>query len=158
MSDDYTIGDVASAANEFRRYNAMIRVSKRRRDQIVADLYAAKTPQTMIAKHLNISQAQVSRILRDHSCVASPVDVIDERDVGEITDAQMLDRLIAFDYTYDRFDDHGDASVDAYTPGTWHELEKAFTSHRITHEQYRRVMAAHREELISAASEQSAAG
>lgn len=157
MSNDYTIRDGPSAAKEFRRHNAVIRVSKRRRDQIVADLYADKTPQKVIAEHLDISQAQVSRILRDHSPVASPTDVIDERDAGEITNEQMLERLISFDYTYDQFGDDGDASVDAYTPGTWHELEKAFTSGRITHEQYSRVMAAHREELIGAADKQSAA-
>lgn len=156
VSNDYTIMDGPSAAKEFRRQNAMIRVSKRRRDQIVADLYAAKTPQKVIAEHLDISQAQVSRILRDHS-PSSPVDIIDERDAGELSDAQMLDRLIAFNYTYDQFDDHGDVSVDAYTPGTWHDLEKAFTSGRISHDQYSLVMAAHREELISAADMQSAA-
>lgn len=148
----FIVSDVPRRAEEFRHYNAVIRVSRRRRNQIVADLYADETPQKTIAEQLRISQAQVSRILRDHS-PASPMDIIDERDAGELTDEQMLDRLIAFDYTYDRFDDGGDVSVDAYTPGTWHELEKAFTAGRITHEQYSRVMAAHREELIEAAAQ-----
>ncbi|MDX5964929.1 hypothetical protein [Rhodococcus opacus] len=55
----------------------------------------------------------------------TPTEVIDRRTAGDITDDEMMDTLLNWDYTFDRVPVSGGISTDAYGPGSWDEVERA---------------------------------
>ncbi|WP_345312451.1 hypothetical protein [Gordonia alkaliphila] len=125
-------------------------VKARRVRAIVTGVTEEGMSQSEVAVLAEISQAQVSRIIKAAGAdmlTPTPNEIIDERDAGEIDDAEMLARLIEIDCTYNQYPDGGNAAVDAFVPGTWNQIESAFHGGRITYEQYRLIVQAHAQEL-----------
>lgn len=146
--------DVRVLRSYFRALAASERLSTRRRTVFIMQLANEGFTQTQIAAGAEVSQAQVSRILRsarDEILHETPSDVIAAREAGEITDEQMVQRLVNMQYTYDTFYDEGDVTADAMVAGTWREVERAYQQDRLTDEEFKAIFNAYRDELIEAA-------
>lgn len=79
-----------------------------------------------------------------------PDDIIASRASGNIDDSQMLELLVAYGYTFDRFPDGGNPLVEAFEPGTWSQVRQAFYDGRLSDYEYRTIFRAHENELRGA--------
>lgn len=74
----------------------------------------------------------------------SALDIIDERDAGEIDTRMMMRKLGNADYTDGHVPDVDGVATDAYVRGSWDDIEYAFQQDRLTFEQYSELFRAHR--------------
>ncbi len=77
-----------------------------------------------IADLLEISATQVHRLAQrvlqqPGELERTPQEVIYQRSAGVITDDEMMDTLVHWDYTYGYVPTEGDQQVDAYAKGSW---------------------------------------
>lgn len=101
----------------------------------------AKTTQDDMAALLGTSQPTISRITAHIQKTPSvlkrgPLEIINQRVVGEIDTSVMMDALISCSYGQVGYDPTGG---DGFIRGDWRQMENALTSGLITDEEYERV-------------------
>ncbi|MDI9940651.1 winged helix-turn-helix domain-containing protein [Rhodococcus sp. IEGM 1351] len=84
-----------------------------------------------IADLLEISATQVHRLAQrvlqqPDELAETPQEVIYQRSAGVITDAEMLDRLVHWNYTFGYVPTEGGQPMDAYAKGSWDDIRRAY--------------------------------
>ncbi|WP_396911746.1 hypothetical protein [Mycolicibacterium sp.] len=74
----------------------------------------------------------------------SVLDIIDERDAGEIDTAAMMRALSALDYTDGYVPEIDGVATDAYERGSWDDIEYAYQQDKLTFEEYSQLFRARR--------------
>lgn len=97
----------------------------------VAEANAANITQRVIHEHIGISQPTIHRMLRtvlENPALLhrTPTEVIDRRIAGQIGDDEMMQVLLGWPFTFGRVPVSGGISADAYEPGSWDEIERAY--------------------------------
>jgi hypothetical protein len=81
----------------------------------------------------------------------TPTEVIDRRTAGGITDDEMMAALLNWGYTFGRVPVSGGISTDAYGPGSWDEVERAYCRGHLTEDELGRLMERNKDALGRAA-------
>lgn len=155
--DDMLLADPTSDDEIRRRFKALAaaeRLARRRRTIFVARLAADGVSAERIAALAHFPVDEIHRILESipyETLHELPSDVVDARLAGEMSDEQILHRLVTMTYTFDQFPDNGDITVGAYIPGTWHQIERAYQRDELTDAEFDAIFDAHRDEIIHAA-------
>jgi hypothetical protein len=94
-----------------------------------------------IADLLEISATQVHRLAQrvlqqPGELERTPQEVIYQRSAGVITDDEMMDTLVHWDYTYGYVPTEGDQQVDAYAKGSWDEVRRAYRRGLLTDDEW----------------------
>lgn len=138
---------------DLRKVGAQRRLAIGRERRVIVAAVLAGRPQTAIAKLLGVSQPHVSRTIaavkrRNDGALRvvpmSVLDVIDERDAGEIDTRTMLKVLNAIDYTDGYVPEIDGVATDAYERGGWDDIEYAYQQDKLTLEEYAELFRAHR--------------
>lgn len=143
-----TITDAA-----LRKVGAQRRLAAHREQRAIVAAALAGRSQTVIARLLGVSQPHVSRTIaavrRQHNgtlriAPESVLDIIDERDAGEIDTATMMRALSALDYTDGCVPEIDGVATDAYERGSWDDIEYAYQQDKLTFEEYSQLFRARR--------------
>lgn len=138
---------------ELRKVGAQRRLAAYRERSVIVAATLAGRPQTAIAELLGVSQPHVSRTIaavkRDNDGVLrvaplSVLDIVDERDAGEIDTATMMETLSAIDYTEGHVPEAHGIALDAYVRGSWDDIELAYQQDKLTYEEYEQLFRARR--------------
>lgn len=136
-----------------RKVGAQRRVAAYRERYVIVAAALAGRPQTAIADLLGVSQPHVSRTLaavkrENHGALRvaplSVLDIVDERDAGEIDTDTMLKMLSELDYTDGYVPEIDGVPTDAYVRGTWDDIEFAYQQDKLTYEEFEQLFRAHR--------------
>lgn len=145
---------------DLRRVGARRRVAAFREQQAIVDAALSGWKQNRIAEFLEVSQPHISRTLASvkrqnggalREVPTSVLELIDERDAGEISDAEMMQALKDVDYTVGYVPDVDGVATDAYVRGSWDDIEFAFQRDRLTFEEYSELFSARRDQQQRAA-------
>ncbi|MDL9935368.1 winged helix-turn-helix domain-containing protein [Gordonia sp. ABSL1-1] len=126
---------------------------------MIVDAALAGLPRTLIARLIGVSEPDVSRTLASdkaahdgnlHPLSLTPLDVIDQRDAGEIDSTLMMERLRKISYTNGHVPMVAGMPTDAYVRGSWDDIEFAFQQDKLTFDEYSALFEAHRQQLKSA--------
>lgn len=137
---------------ELRKVGAQRRLAAYREQSVIVAAALAGRPQTVIAKLLGVSQPHVSRTLaavkRENGgalriAPVSVLDIIDERDAGEIDTDAMLKMLSELDYTEGYVAGINRVPIDAYVRGSWDDIEFAYQQDKLTFEEYEQLFSAY---------------
>ena len=144
------------AAAELDEVAARLRLDKRALLRVVARAHKAGMRQRAIEKRLDVSQATVHRLLRqttDNPAVLepTPAEIIDRRTAGQISTEQMMDQLLNWTFTFGTVPKVDGVATDAYTPGSWDEIERAFYRGQLTEDELGRLMEKNKDALERAA-------
>lgn len=106
---------------------------------------------------VGVSQSTIHRLLRriaDDPDVleVTPTEVIDRRTAGRTTSEEMMRTLLNWPYTFGHVPDSSGTSTDAYVPGSWDEIERAYYRGHLSDDELAQLMARHRDALTRAAS------
>lgn len=110
-----------------------------RQFRLIAKAIEAGASQEAVAEELGISQATVSRVLRQirgsngEILNESAAEVIHRRAAHEISDEQMLDQLLSIQYTSGQYDPSGG---DGYVRGSWDQIHWALAEGLLSDEEY----------------------
>jgi hypothetical protein len=138
---------------ELRKVGAQRRLAAHRELSVIVAATLAGRPQTVIAELLGVSQPHVSRTIaavkRENDGVLrvaplSVLDIVDERDAGEIDTATMMETLSAIDYTEGHVPEMNGVPIDAYVRGSWDDIELAYQQNKLTYKEYERLFRARR--------------
>jgi len=138
---------------ELRKVGAQRRLAAHRELSVIVAATLAGRPQTAIAELLGVSQPHVSRTIaavkRQNDGVLreaplSVLDIVDERDAGEIDTATMVETLSAIDHTEGHVPEMNDVPTDAYVRGSWDDIELAYQQDKLTYEEYEQLFQARR--------------
>ncbi|KMO75691.1 hypothetical protein [Mycolicibacterium chlorophenolicum] len=138
---------------ELRKVGAQRRLAAHRELRVIVAAALAGRPQTTIAELLGVSQPHVSRTIaavkRDNHGVLrvaplTVLDIVDERDAGEIDTATMMETLGAIDYTEGHVPEMNGVPIDAYVRGSWDDIELAYQQDKLTYEEYEQLFRARR--------------
>ncbi|MEE3851336.1 winged helix-turn-helix domain-containing protein [Gordonia sp. LSe1-13] len=130
---------------EMRRIGARRRLNARQERQAIINAAMDGWNQKLIADSLGVSQPHISRTLKAakrenagtlREIPPTALDIIDERDAGEISDEQMMEKLTGLDYTDGHVPEVNGVATDAYVRGSWDDIEFAFQRDRLTFEEY----------------------
>lgn len=144
-----------------RKVGAQRRLAAHRERRAIVAAALAGRPQTVIAALLGVSQPHVSRtvaaVKRENNgalrvAPLSVLDIVDERDAGEIDTETMIGRLSAIDYTDGHVPDMNGVPTDAYVRGSWDDIELAYQQDKLTYEEYEQLFRAHRARKRGAAA------
>ena len=147
---------------EMRRIGARRRLTARQERQAIISAAMNGWNQKLIADSLDVSQPHISRTLKAvrlensgtlREIPATALDIIDERDAGEISGEQMMQKLKELDYIDGGVPEVNGVVTDAYVRGSWDDIEFAFQRDRLTFEEYSELLAAHRDRQRSAAAD-----
>ncbi|WP_454793821.1 helix-turn-helix domain-containing protein [Mycolicibacterium lutetiense] len=128
-----------------RKVGAQRRLAAYRERSVIVAAALAGRPQTAIADLLGVSQPHVSRTLaavkrENHGALRvaplSVLDIVDERDAGEIDTDTMLKMLGELDYTEGYVPEIAGVPTDAYVRGTWDDIEFAYQQDKLTYEEF----------------------
>ncbi len=81
----------------------------------------------------------------------TPTEVVDRRTASEISDTEMMQVLLDWNCTFGRVPVSGGISADAYEPGSWDEIERAYCRGLLTDEEIGRLMERNKDALQRAA-------
>lgn len=138
---------------ELRKVGAQRRLAAHRELRVIVAATLAGRPQTAIAELLGVSQPHVSRTLaavkRENDGLLrvaplSALDIVDERDAGEIDTETMMEMLSATDYTEGHVPEMNGVPIDAYVRGSWDDIELAYQQDKLTYEEYEQLFRARR--------------
>lgn len=138
---------------ELRKVGAQRRLAAHRELSVIVAATLAGRPQTAIAQLLGVSQPHVSRTIaavkRDNHGVLrvaplSVLDIVDERDAGEIDTVTMMETLSAIDHTEGQVPEMNGVPTDAYVRGSWDDIELAYQQDKLTYEEYEQLFRARR--------------
>jgi len=138
---------------ELRKVGAQRRLAIVRERRLIAAAALDGRSQTMIAKLLGVSQPHVSRTIagikrrNDGALRVAPktaLDIVDERDAGEIDTPTMMKALSSIDYTEGYVPEIDGVATDAYERGSWDDIEYAYQQDKLTFEEYSELFRAHR--------------
>mgnify|MGYP002759374760 CR=1 FL=1 len=147
---------------ELRRIGARRRLAVRQERQAIINATLGGLNQKLIADSLDVSQPHISRTLKAakrenagtlREIPPTALDIIDERDAGDISDEQMMQTLKELDYTDGHVPEVNGVATDAYVRGSWDDIEFAFQRDRLTFEEYSELFAARRDRQRNAASD-----
>lgn len=147
---------------ELRRVGAQKRMADLRERQKIVEAAIAGANQKLIADSLEVSQPHISRLLAAvkrqnagtlREIPPTALNIIDERDAGEISHEQMMQTLKKLDYTDGHVPEVNGVATDAYVRGSWDDIEFAFQRDRLTFEEYSELLAAHHDQQRNAASD-----
>lgn len=147
---------------ELRRIGARRRLAVRQERQAIINAALGGLNQKLIADSLDVSQPHISRTLKAakrenagtlREIPPTALDIIDERDAGDISDEQMMQTLKELDYTDGHVPEVNGVATDAYVRGSWDDIEFAFQRDRLTFEEYSELFAARRDRQRNAASD-----
>ena len=150
------------AIAELQKVGARRRMAVRQERQAIIEAAMGGLNQKLIADSLGVSQPHISRTLKAakrqnagtlREIPPTALDIIDERDAGDISDEQMMQRLKELDYTDGHVPDVNDVATDAYVRGSWDDIEFAFQRDRLTFEEYSELFAAHRQQQRKVAAD-----
>ncbi|MBC2637659.1 winged helix-turn-helix transcriptional regulator [Rhodococcus wratislaviensis] len=121
----------------------------------VAEANAAHITQRVICEHIGISQPTIHRMLRtvlENPALLdeTPTEVIDRRTAGQITDDDMMQVLLDWNFTFGQVPVSGGISTDAYEPGSWDEIERAYCRGLLTDDEIGRLMERNKDALEQA--------
>jgi hypothetical protein len=144
------------AAAELDQVAARLRLNNRALLRVVARAHKAGMRQRAIEKHLDISQATVHRLLRqttDNPRVLepTPAEIIDQRTAGQISTDQMMEQLLNWTFTFGTVPKADGVATDAYEPGSWDDVERAFYRGQLTEGELARLMDKNKDALEQAA-------
>lgn len=133
------------AAAELDEVAARLRLDNRELLRVVARARQAGMRQRAIEKHLDVSQTTVHRLLRQTSenpraLDPTPAEIIDRRTAGQISTEQMMEQLLHWTFTFGTVPTLGGVSTDAYEPGSWDEVERAFYRGQLSDDELGRLM------------------
>lgn len=152
----------SSKVAELRRIGARRRLAIRQERQAIIRAALGGLNQKLIADSLDVSQPHISRTLKAatrenagtlREIPPTALDIIDERDAGDISDEQMMQTLKELDYTDGHVPEVNGVATDAYVRGSWDDIEFAFQRDRLTFEEYSELFAARRDRQRNAASD-----
>lgn len=134
-------------ADSRRRNRAMAAWTDLQTLRSVAASIADGIDQASIAHALGISQPAVSKLARRARATVdlgmrTPREVILERAIGMITDAEMLRQLAGWAYTSGYFDDDASPEPESYLPGLRDQLEEAAGEGLLTRDEFDRLTGA----------------
>ncbi|WP_257890318.1 winged helix-turn-helix domain-containing protein [Rhodococcus sp. USK10] len=94
-----------------------------------------------IADLLEISATQVHRLAQrvlqqPAELEYTPREVIYQRSAGVITDDEMMDTLVHWNYTYGSVPTDGGQQVDAYAKGSWDDVRRAYRRGLLTDDEW----------------------
>lgn len=120
------------------RLRARARLDRLEQMRLVADAIDANAVQDSIASELGISQATVSRMVRqiraDRTILGvAPIETIYRRAAQEITTEEMMASLNGATFTLGTFDPTGG---DGYLRGTWDQIATALVEGFISEGEY----------------------
>lgn len=147
---------------ELRRIGARRRLAVRQERQAIINAALGGLNQKLIADSLDVSQPHISRTLKAakrenagtlREIPPTALDIIDERDAGDISDERMMQTLKELDYTDGHVPEVNGVATDAYVRGSWDDIEFAFQRDRLTFEEYSELFAARRDRQRNAASD-----
>ncbi|MDT2006201.1 hypothetical protein FXW78_18550 [Rhodococcus opacus] len=81
----------------------------------------------------------------------TPTEVIDRRTAGQISDDEMMQVLLDWNFTFGRVPVSGGISADAYEAGSWDEIERAYYRGLLTDDEVGRLMERNKDALDKAA-------
>lgn len=142
--------DLMAAARTVRAQKELTSLAELR---IVYQAVQKNEPQARIAVSLGVSQPTISRMVdrirvRPTELEKSPREIINRREVGEITGAQMMRDLEKFAYSPQQYDPTGG---DGFLRGDWRQIEQALVDDLISDAEYEHL--ARRISLKSAGSD-----
>jgi len=122
----------------------------------VAEANAANITQRVIREHIGFSQPTIHRMLRtvlENPALLdrTPTEVIDRRTAGQIGDDEMMRVLLDWNFTFGRVPVSGGISADAYEPGSWDEIERAYYRGLLTNDEIGRLVGRNKDALEHAA-------
>ncbi|MFV8054722.1 winged helix-turn-helix domain-containing protein [Mycobacterium sp. 48b] len=130
---------------QLRKAGAQRRLAASREQRLIVLAVLAGRSQTVIAKLIGVSQPQISRTIaavkRQNNgtlkvAPKSALDIIDERDAGEIDTPAMMQALRALNYTHGHVAKVGGVSTDAYARGSWDDIDYAFHEDKLSFAEY----------------------
>ena len=144
------------AAAELDEVAARLRLDNRALLRVVARAHKAGMRQRAIEKHLDVSQATVYRLLRQTAenpkmLEPTPAEIIDQRTAGQISTEQMMKELLNWNFTFGTVPKVGGVATDAYEPGSWDEVERAFYRGQLTEDELALLMDTNKDGLERAA-------
>ncbi|MGW0022264.1 winged helix-turn-helix domain-containing protein [Rhodococcus sp. NPDC003382] len=144
------------AAAELDEVAARLRLDNRELLRVVARARKAGMRQRAIEKHLDISQTTVHRLLRQsaetpEALEPTPAEIIDRRTAGQISTEQMMQQLLGWNFTFGTVPKVDGVATDAYEPGSWDEIERAFYRGQLTENELGRLMDKNKAALEQAA-------
>lgn len=153
------VGPITDA--ELRKVGAQRRLAAHRElVAIVAAALAGRT-QTAVAELLGVSQPHVSRTLaavkrENHGVLRVPptsvLNIVDERDAGEIDTDTMMEMLSELDYAQGYVPEMNGVPTDAYLRGSWDDIEFAYQQDKLADQEYEQLFRASRTRESTAAS------
>ncbi|AWK76698.1 hypothetical protein CBI38_33810 (plasmid) [Rhodococcus oxybenzonivorans] len=81
----------------------------------------------------------------------TPTEVIDRRTAGEISDTEMMQVLLDWNFTFGTVPVSSGISADAYEPGSWDEIERAYYRGLLTDDEIGRLTERNTDALEQAA-------
>lgn len=144
------------AAAELDEVAARLRLDNRALLRVVARAHRAGMRQRAIEKHLDVSQATVHRLLRQSAetpgvLEPTPSEIIDQRTAGQISTEQMMQQLLGWNFTFGTVPTLDGIATDAYEPGSWDEVERAFYRGQLSEDELARLMNKNQDKLEQAA-------
>lgn len=144
------------AAAELDEVAARVRLNNRALLRVVARAHKVGMPQRAIEKHLDVSQATVHRLLRQTSenpkmLEPTPAEIIDQRTAGQISTEQMMQQLLNWDFTFGIVPKADGVATDAYEPGSWDDVERAFYRSQLSADELRQLIDRNKDKLDQAA-------
>jgi hypothetical protein len=144
------------AAAELDKVAARLRLDNRDLLRVVARARKAGMRQRAIEKHLDISQTTVHRLLRQsaetpEALEPTPAEIIDRRTAGQISTEHMMEQLLNWTFTFGTVPKVDGVATDAYEPGSWDDVERAFYRGQLTEDELGRLMDKNKDGLERAA-------
>lgn len=144
-SETDTRGPMPVTDAQLLKAGAQRRLATSREQRLIVLAVLAGRPASEIAQLAGISESRVSRaiaaIKRQNGGTLrvvpeSALDIIDERDAGEIDTAAMMQALRELNYTDGHVVRVGGVAIDAYERGSWDDIEYAFLKDRLSQAEY----------------------
>lgn len=144
------------AAAELDEVAARLRLNNRELLRVVARARKAGMRQRAIEQHLDVSQTTVHRLLRQttenpETLDPTPAEIIDRRTAGQISTEQMMEQLLGWNFTFGTVPALEGVATDAYEPGSWDEIERAFYRGQLTEDELAQLMDKNKDKLEQAA-------
>lgn len=111
----------------------------------ITEIIGGTSPATIhrLVHRLLEAPEQVQRI--------TPAEVIDRRTAGMITDAQMMDQLMNWSYSFGYVPSMDGVATDAYVSGDWDDVEHAFYRDLLSDDEFALLMERQKTHLQKAA-------
>lgn len=138
---------------QLRTAGAQRRLATSREQRLIVSAVLAGRSESEIAQLVGASESHVNRTIaaakRHNSGLLrvapeSALDVIDQREAGEIDTAAMMQALRELNYTDGHVVRVGGVATDAYERGSWDDIGYAFQQGRLSQQEYSELFGVHR--------------